>query len=77
MELDDSFEAAELSDQPALLASESARRWLVKQGVPPDQTSPQVLDRLIRMAHDAASPSKVQFPGGIFVCRSRGVIRAI
>jgi tRNA(Ile)-lysidine synthetase-like protein len=70
------FRTPALTDQPTMLAAESARTWLVDRGLPPDQTSPAVILRLIQMATDAATPPKVHFPGGMIV-RRRGAMIAI
>ncbi len=70
------FEAAQLADQPSMLATESARAWLVARGVPPDMTSPAVIARLLKLAADAASVPKAQFPCGVTVRRKSGMIRS-
>jgi tRNA(Ile)-lysidine synthase len=72
------FPVADLQSLPALLASESARRWLLEQGAPPQALtrSPDAVGRLIALAADAATPSRVHFPGGLRVRRRKGVIAA-
>ena len=70
------FAARRLADLPDLLAREAARRWLVTQGSHPRDLSLSVLDRLVAMARDAASPPREQFPGGLRVRRRRGKIFA-
>jgi hypothetical protein len=61
-----------LADVPPLLARETARRWLIDRGAPPDELSGEVLDRLVRMATDAASPPRQHFPGAVLVRRRAG-----
>jgi tRNA(Ile)-lysidine synthase len=70
--LPDRFTAATLAELPQILGRESARRWLAQHGVPPHQIDANVLDRLIRMARDAATPPAQHFPGAILVRRRRG-----
>jgi tRNA(Ile)-lysidine synthase TilS/MesJ len=74
--LDDPFEARQLADLSELLARESAGRWLRARGVPSDELSPAVAERLLTMCEDAASPPRVQFPGGVTVRRRAGRISA-
>ena len=77
--LADAFPARQLAALPAVLARESARRWLLARGVPPADLarSPAAADRLVKMAGDAASSPRRHFPGGILVRRSAGVIAAV
>jgi tRNA(Ile)-lysidine synthase TilS/MesJ len=70
--LPDRFPARLLADLPQILARESARRWLVQRGAAPDQTDVNVLERLIGMAEDAATPAAQHFPGRLLVRRRRG-----
>jgi tRNA(Ile)-lysidine synthetase-like protein len=72
--LDHRFAVAELADLPDLLARESARRWLARQGAAADELAPDVLDRLVTMARDAASPARQHFPGRLLVRRRGGSI---
>lgn len=74
--LDDEFPARQLADLPELLARESAARWLRSRGISSDESSPAVVRRLLTMCDDAASPPRVQFPGGITVRRRAGRISA-
>jgi tRNA(Ile)-lysidine synthase len=69
------FQSRQLADLPSPLAGESARRWLIDRNVPPDQIAPPVVARLISMAGDAGIKAG-NFPGGILVRRTRGIIRA-
>ena len=66
------LDARTLRDVPAALAREAARRWLAAAGVPHEELSPEVLDRLLFMARDAASPPRLHFPGGVLVGRRSG-----
>jgi tRNA(Ile)-lysidine synthase TilS/MesJ len=75
-DLPDAFPVGDLADLPAPLARESARRWLIDHSCPPDDLAGEVLDRLILMASDAASPNVFQFPGRLEVRRRRGVVSA-
>jgi tRNA(Ile)-lysidine synthetase-like protein len=72
--LDASFAVESLARLPAMLAGESARAWLIEVGVPPDMLSPAVIERLIAMATDGASPPRAHFPGQILVRRREGRI---
>jgi hypothetical protein len=74
--LSDTFAAGDLRDLPEVLAHESARCWLAARGAPPDELPPATLDRLIRVATDAASPPRQHFPGGLLVRRRGGAIFA-
>lgn len=74
--LGETFAAEELARLPEVLAHESARRWLVERGAPPEELSEGVLDRLVEMAGDAASPPRAHFPGGILVRRRNGMFSA-
>ena len=75
-QLDERFLARSLANRPAILARESARRWLIARGSPPDQLDRAVLQRLTTMAADAATAAVGQFPGGVTVRRRRGVVSA-
>lgn len=75
-QLQDEFAVGQLSGLPCLLARESTRRWLIGRGSPPDELAESVLDRLIEMAGDAASPVRRHFPGGILIRRQAGKIRS-
>jgi tRNA(Ile)-lysidine synthase len=61
-----------LRDAPTVLARETARRWLADRGAPAGELTGEVLDRLVLMAADAASPARQHFPGGILVRRRSG-----
>jgi hypothetical protein len=63
---------AAFRDVPTLLARETARRWLADRGAPAGELTGEVLDRLVLMAADAASPPRQHFPGGILVRRRSG-----
>jgi tRNA(Ile)-lysidine synthetase-like protein len=73
-DLADAFSCRSLSRLPAMLARQSARRWLIARGSPAEELNPPVLERLRQMAADAATPGRQQFPGGLKVRRSSGRI---
>jgi hypothetical protein len=60
-----------------VLAAEAARAWLAGRGAPRDELSAAVLGRLVAMARDAATPPRVNFPGGLWVGRRRGRIGVV
>jgi tRNA(Ile)-lysidine synthetase-like protein len=70
------FPVVQLQRLPALLARESARLWLLSQDVPPGALAraPDAVDRLIALATDAATASRLQLPGGVMVRRRKGII---
>lgn len=72
--LDSRFSAAALQSIPSILARRSAARWLRSAGAPPDELSGEVLERLVAMAADAATPPAQQFPGGLTIRRRAGRI---
>jgi tRNA(Ile)-lysidine synthase len=72
--LEASFQTGQLAKLPPILARQSARHWLIAAGAPARELSPAVLDRLIEMAADAATPHAMQFPGGLTVHRRAGRI---
>lgn len=74
--LADSFPARRLLDLPSILAEESARAWLVRQGCPPDALGPGSIAALLEMVRDAAAPARCQFPGRVTVRRRGGRIDA-
>ena len=61
-----------LTDLPSLLARETAKRWLAGRGVLRNELTPDVVDRLVLMALDGASPPRQTFPGGLLVRRRSG-----
>jgi tRNA(Ile)-lysidine synthase len=73
--LREEFDAADVGDLPPPVAREALRRWLVQRGgggavdVPAAAT-----ERLLEMVNDRATPSRLQFPGGVLVRRQRGRI---
>jgi tRNA(Ile)-lysidine synthase len=76
-DLAESFDVATLNDLPDPLARESAVRWLSERAGTGVEITPAAVGRLLKMAQDAASPSRQQFPGGLMVRRRRGTISAI
>jgi tRNA(Ile)-lysidine synthase len=75
--LAESFRTKELQSLPALLARESARRWLRARGGGAEELAEAALDRLIEMATDAASASRQTFAGNVTVSRRGGRIEAV
>lgn len=75
-ELGNTFRVDDLQNLPEILAVESARRWLVKQGSPHQELSTAVIHRLLQMVADAATPARQHFPGKILVRRRKGIISA-
>jgi tRNA(Ile)-lysidine synthase len=73
-QLKDRFPAVALTELPRMLARESARRWLKRQGVPAAEISMDVADRLRQMSIDAATPARQLFPGRIMIHRRGGWI---
>lgn len=74
--LEPTFAAERLAGLPDVLAHDAARQWLIARGAPPEELSEAVLDRLVEMARDAASPPRAHFPGAVLVRRSHGSITA-
>lgn len=70
--LDEAFAAARLAALPSILASQSARQWLIDRGIPPKHLVPEVLDRIISMVRDAATPPQQHFPGNKVIRRRAG-----
>jgi tRNA(Ile)-lysidine synthase len=71
------FAARELESIHPILAQAAARRWLIEAGAPPEELSSSVLNRLVEMATDAATPARRQFPGGIAVRRRAGKVSRV
>ena len=59
---------------PPPLARETARRWLAARGSPQADLTSAVLQRLLDMAADAATPARQHFPGGVLVRRRGGML---
>lgn len=75
--LEAQFSTSRLADLPAILADESAKRWMIEQAnIPPAELTPQVVGRLLEMSRDAATPPRQDFPAGVTLHRKRGIIRA-
>lgn len=70
--LDDRFELAAIRGLPRALAEHALRSWLRRQGVRGEDISPQLVDRLLEMVMDAASPARQQLPGGRVIRRTGG-----
>jgi tRNA(Ile)-lysidine synthase len=71
------FPLSELSGLPPVLAREAAAGWLASRGVPRGELSPAVIDRLLAMATDAATPSRQHFPGQVLIRRRGGSISQV
>jgi tRNA(Ile)-lysidine synthetase-like protein len=69
--LPEKFPAEQLAALPMILARRAAATWLAGIGVPANELTPAVIERLMQMASDAASSAKQQFPGRVVV-RRRG-----
>jgi tRNA(Ile)-lysidine synthase len=76
-ELAEAFPVGQLADAPDALALEAARAWLAARGAPRDELSAAVLERLVAMARDAATPPRAHFPGHLLVSRRRGRIEVV
>ena len=74
--LAESFQPGGLREVPPVLARASAARWLAERGARAGELSPPVIDRLLAMAADAATPPRQHFPGGVLVRRRNDVIFA-
>jgi tRNA(Ile)-lysidine synthase len=75
--LDVQLRTEELARLPRIVADESARRWLtLSAGVPPQEITPAMIERLHTMATDAASPARQDFPAGATLRRRRGILSA-
>ncbi len=72
----DALPIDQLNRLPAILARHAARTWLTRQGLPPQKSTPQTLDRLLLMASDAATPARQHFPGPLVLTRRHRQITA-
>lgn len=72
--LDANFDVQQILSLPRILAHESARQWLASRNVPREELTAPIIERLLTMATDAASPPRAHFPGGILVHRRQGRI---
>jgi tRNA(Ile)-lysidine synthase TilS/MesJ len=75
-QLPEAFQTQELGGLPDVLAHESARRWLMLRGAPPDEITEATLDRLLEMSRDAGTAARGDFPGTVRVRRRGGMISA-
>jgi tRNA(Ile)-lysidine synthase len=66
----------ELLALPAPVRRQLASRWLTAAGVPADRVERPVVDRLVLMAEDAATPARQNFPRGLTVRRKAGTLIA-
>lgn len=74
--LDCNFDVQQILSLPLTLAHESARQWLASRNIPREELTTPIIERLLTMATDAASPPRVHFPGGILVHRRQGRVWA-
>jgi tRNA(Ile)-lysidine synthase len=72
--LAESFHVSAFHDLPDPLARHAARSWLRSRGAGADDLGPAVIDRLLAMARDAATPPRQSFPRSMIVHRRRGII---
>lgn len=68
--------ATDLHPLPLPLRRELARAWLTAASVPPARIDPGVIDRLLAMVDDFATPARQHFPGRVIVRRRAGVLSA-
>lgn len=68
------FPVSQLTRAPEILAMEAARKWLASRGVPADRLDRAAAARIVAMAADAATPARIQLPGGVIVARRAGFI---
>ena len=68
------FSTSALAALPTILAAHSAKNWLVERGSPVEDLSGEVVDRLVSMAADAATPHAQEFPEKLMVRRRGGQI---
>jgi len=71
--LAETFSVRDVSTLSPPIARESARRWLAAHSNGAEIT-PDAVERLLAMCLDAATPPRQNFPGGIRLRRTRGVI---
>lgn len=69
LDLSDRFSTGQLDGFPHVVRQRVALRWLKRVGVPADEASGAVADRLLAMIDDAATASSVDFPGAVRVVR--------
>ena len=70
------FEAGLLARLPKPLSRFAAGQWLRERGVPAEDLSPKICDRLISLSTDHAGPSRIDFPGPVTVLRRHGKVEA-
>ena len=72
--LPEAFDVRLVADLPNILRRWAVADWLSNRGVPRQELSPAVIDRVISMATDAATPACVTLPGQMVLHRRRGMI---
>jgi tRNA(Ile)-lysidine synthetase-like protein len=70
------FWSDNVATMPLLLAQQALRQWLRDRGCPAEEITPDVVQRLLILITDAASPPRQDFPGPITIHRKRGWISA-
>ena len=70
--LEDVIPIAAMRDVPPLLLLHALRRWLLDRGVPADDMSLTLLDRVCEMVQDNAAPHAMNVPGGMEIRRKAG-----
>lgn len=73
-EVGPAIRAIEVLELPPPVRRELARRWLAGAGVPAGRIDPGVIERLLLMMEDFATPTRQHFPGGVLVRRKGGVL---
>ena len=71
------FRVEELNALPGVLARVAVRRWVVGRGVPAGEVEPAVVERVVRLAGDAAVPGVVNLPGAVRVRRRGGEVSVV
>ena len=69
-----SFPVMMLQNLPTPVALHAIRIWFREQGVSSDLITTASTQRLLTMATDAASPARLNFPGGLLLQRKQGFI---
>ena len=75
--LDDGFGTGRVAGVPEVLALESGRAYLVAQGAPAAELTPEVLQRFVAFCTDAALPARMHFPGKVLLQRKQGIVKIV
>lgn len=76
-ELESTFAVTQVRGLPAIIARDALRNWLGARGADANDLSIAVVDRLLAMVEDAATPARAHFPGGLLVSRRAGKIATV